>query len=894
LSSSDDPLLGRSIAQFRVRSRLGQGGMGAVYRAEDTRLRRDVALKVLPIELTFDPERRARLLREARSAAAVTHPNVATVYEAGETEGGLLWIAMELVDGESLRARLSREKRLSVEDALRIAGDVAAAVGRAHERGIVHRDIKPENVMLDHDGHVKVLDFGLAKASEMERPQGEVATGEVITREGAILGTPEYMAPEQARGAAADARTDVFAIGVMLHEMIAGERPFTGTSALQVIAAILTQDPPALAGAPAEVAALCLACMARDPEPRPRDGRALASAIARARTPSSARPSDPAGFLPTLPSDRGIEEPRAREKTRWWIAAAIGAPLVAITAAAWMAAEAPADGNAPRAVPSGPAEARLERLTAFGSSTAVRDIALSPDGRTLALGFGEWVELRAVGGGETRRIRAPSTVWGVAFDGSSDRVAVTLGVGRLVLLGRDGTVLEERNDTMTWTRSPDGSRVATMSTTGELWLERDGERRLLRRGFSFPDVQPEWSPDGETIALIDSNSGASRIAIVSMDREVEQLPPMHGLHQGYTATSIRFDREGCLLFFLSEPAPAAVLHRSCRGAGGWSDPEPLLRVPGGAVTRFVLAEDALYLLVAVRQIDLWTAPIAADGAVGPREPLLQTDVDERDPAWLADGSLLFQVKRGGRWVIDRIAPGARSAEPFIDVEGHATFPEPDADGNVWFFSLPAEGGMTTLARRAPSGEIVRLREVGRRQELPPTGRPPPRDIQLTCAEAVPRRCLLIERDEVGSVVSWLDPSGAPIPIDIDEPAHFVLSPDGATLGAASVQHGLRFFDASAQFQERPPPTGAPQRVQSLAFAPSGTRLVLSSVGDHRQALVVSFDLTTGALTTVFDGGVNWLQGPAIDRRGTRLAGGEMFVIADAYRVALPDWSPENE
>jgi hypothetical protein len=244
---STGALMGQSIGHYQVLALLGSGGMGDVYLARDTRLGRKVALKLLPDYLTDDESRIRRFKQEARAASALNHPNVLTIYEMEQT-GGRYFIATEFVEGETLRQRL-HGGRLSPGEALRVAAQIAGALSKAHQAGIVHRDIKPENVMLDAEGRVKVLDFGLAKYTQpLSGVAADDANAESLhTVPGMLMGTTAYMSPEQARGLAVDARTDVWSLGVVLYEMLAGRAPFGGLTPSDVLAAVLEREPEPLA-----------------------------------------------------------------------------------------------------------------------------------------------------------------------------------------------------------------------------------------------------------------------------------------------------------------------------------------------------------------------------------------------------------------------------------------------------------------------------------------------------------------------------------------------------------------------------------------------------------------------------------------------------------------------
>ena len=258
---------GRMIGAYRVVSKLGAGGMGEVWLAEDSRLKRKIALKLLPAHFTADAERVRRFEREARAASALNHPNILTIHEIGEVDG-VHFIATEFVEGQTLRQRLQAAP-LKVSEALDIAAQIASALAAAHAAGIVHRDIKPENVMLRPDGYVKVLDFGLARITQREATNDSHApTQSVQTDPGLIMGTVGYMSPEQVRGEELDGRTDIFSLGVVLYEMLAGNRPFKGATTADAIAALLEREPAPLSAnlpeVPAELQQIVSRALAKD------------------------------------------------------------------------------------------------------------------------------------------------------------------------------------------------------------------------------------------------------------------------------------------------------------------------------------------------------------------------------------------------------------------------------------------------------------------------------------------------------------------------------------------------------------------------------------------------------------------------------------------------------
>jgi serine/threonine protein kinase len=230
---------GTHLGPYQILAPLGTGGMGEVYRARDTRLGREVAIKVLPAAFAQDADRLARFDREAKAVAALSHPNILAIHDAG-TDHGQTFVVTELLDGETLRDRLNAGA-VPVRKAVEIAVPIARGLAAAHAKGIVHRDLKPENVFLLHDGQVKILDFGLAR--QTLTGSGATETAAAMTDPGVVMGTVGYMAPEQVRGQATDARTDLFALGAVLYEMLSGQRAFKRDTAAETMTAILKDDP---------------------------------------------------------------------------------------------------------------------------------------------------------------------------------------------------------------------------------------------------------------------------------------------------------------------------------------------------------------------------------------------------------------------------------------------------------------------------------------------------------------------------------------------------------------------------------------------------------------------------------------------------------------------------
>jgi len=553
---------------YEVVSFISRGGMGEVYLAQDRRLNRKVALKLLPAAFTKNDERLRRFEQEARSASALNHPNIITIYEIMKS-GASHIIATEFVEGETLRQRLSHSQ-LTISESLNIAIQVADALSAAHKVGIVHRDIKPENIMLRPDGYVKILDFGLAKLAEMSNTisADEAVTKQVRTGSGVVMGTAGYMSPEQARGKEVDTRSDVFSLGAVMYEMISGAKPFDGETPSDTLAAILKTEPPPLAerlpDAPAELVRIVHKSLRKDREERYQvikdlliDVRSLKQDLEfqeklgnRAPSPAmqtaiaSATPTSSTGevrsALSTITDSLTIEIKRHR------LATALSAVLLVVAVSA-------AGYGLYRYFRKAPIHFQTTTVTRITNSGKVTHATLSPDGRvvvfTLSDARKQSIWIRQVKTANDKEIVPGADVGVFGLTVSHDNndlyyvIKQRLDKGtlyRVPLLGGTPTRITEWLDSPV-TLSPDGKRMAfvrgSFPAEGESALvvaniDGSGEQVLAKRKRpqAFAPIfftGPSWSSDGELIAatVADVTGPSHVIAVhVSNGKEIDLTP----------------------------------------------------------------------------------------------------------------------------------------------------------------------------------------------------------------------------------------------------------------------------------------------------------------------------------------------------------------------------------
>src|SRR5512137_2011661 len=312
-------MIGKTLGHYQITGKLGEGGMGVVYKARDTHLDRFAALKVLPPEKVSDPERKRRFIQEAKAASALNHPSIITIYDIDQADG-IDYIAMEYVAGKTLDDLIPR-KGIRLPLALKYAVQIADALARAHGAGIIHRDLKPSNVMVDEHGLVKVLDFGLAKLTEVSGPEAETAA--TRTGEGTVLGTAAYMSPEQAEGKHIDTRSDIFSFGSMLYEMLTGQRAFRGDTRASTIASILREEPKPISqvaeGMPRDAEKIVRRCLRKDPEQRFQTMADLRVALTELKEESDS------GVLETT----GEARPRRSRRLTWALLGVVAVLVIA-------------------------------------------------------------------------------------------------------------------------------------------------------------------------------------------------------------------------------------------------------------------------------------------------------------------------------------------------------------------------------------------------------------------------------------------------------------------------------------------------------------------------------------------------------------------------------------
>ena len=656
---------GARLGNFEVVELLGRGGMGEVWRARDARLKRDVAIKVLPPGLARDPDRIARFEREARAASALNHHNIVTVYDIGR-DGATYWIASELVRGETLR-RMIEAGPLPSPKAIEIAVQVAVGLAAAHAAGLVHRDLKPDNIMVTRDSQVKILDFGLAK----QRRTAQDSTTIDLTDEGVVLGTAGYMSPEQVRGEATDHRSDLFSFGVVFYEMLCGKRAFAGNSSVEVMNAVLKDEPPELpASVPVPLGRIVRRCLEKDRELRFRSAADLGFAL-EALSLAPAR----------------VEQPKRRMRWKW---AALASAAVTLGAVYWLGVRPPKR--------SAPPETTLRRLTNEPGIT--NDATISPDGKLVAyVRNGDiWVQ-QIDGSGLIRITDNPAGNSGPEFSpdgmqvafrseraGGAIYIAPALGgeARELVPQGRRPRFSPDGRWLMYWI-GPAIPGDLRGSTQVNLFVQpvSGGAPTQIASGCGLMERTPVWSPDGSRILFVGScGSDVATVWVCAVDGK-----------------DVRPNRD--LYAFWREIHSQPVIDQ-------WVADPPRALIP-------LRVGDATYVTA---------VPISADGTkvTGPSQRLASLTDDLTRASAAFNGRMVLSVSASTShiWSLPINARGQATGEPKQLTYGTAgeLRPSLSRDGEKVAFTSVRANGIRLFYRDLATGREKELSTDGYRYETP--------------------------------------------------------------------------------------------------------------------------------------------------------------------------------
>ncbi len=835
-----DILIGKTLSHYRVVEKIGAGGMGDVYRARDTRLGRDVAIKVIPPELARDPDRIKRFEQEARAAGALAHPNVCAIHDVGEHENSP-FVVMELLQGESLLEKLAAGP-IPVRKALEYAAQAARGLAAAHEKGIVHRDLKPANLFVTRDGRLKVLDFGLAKLTRPEvlAPHGGSAPSIAATETGVLLGTVGYMSPEQVRGEPVDGRSDLFSLGAILDELLTGNRAFHGATSVETLSAILHTDPPPLSasgrGIPAGLNPVVRRCLEKSAAERFQSASDLAFDLEHA-----------SGVV----SGEVAAAVRPRSRGRLWIPATGAVVLgLVLLAAGRLSVDEPRVDLAPY------------RLTPFATRLRFSMYPVwSRDGKYIVFGGGDQVV-----GGQTwvQGIDAPDAVaispepflpsswspdsrmiYGIIMWRSGG------GIYRIPMGGGDPVLVQPRADAPAL--SPDGETL--MMTAREapgknvrVWFASppDAPRQLYQPTpvamKSLGDATMSFSPDGASVLLLVSGDNGYQCWLLPWPPgKARRIPGLEGAMSGLSWMA---DSRHVIFSSPAGPGQQSGLNMAdVRTGRHW----PVLVGNNGMITPAVSPDGRRIAFSAIlAHADIIEVPL--DGR--PSRTLVGGGREEVMPALSADGSQLVYITdaRGPYeiWAMDTRDASVRRLVTPSDVPLDSGFvaeelrnPVFSRDGRRLVFTATSKRGGWLYIAYAAGGAPVRATTAESGQEETPTWSPTGDRLAYVQSGVVPNTLLVIRVGSKEPPARVLDGVSDVLP---------EWSPTGEWIAAANASHIVLVSPdgrVKRELQSEPGP---------LAWSPDGRTLyVIGTIGSQQgRCLLRAINIQTGAERAIRD------------------------------------------
>ncbi|KAA0251822.1 MAG: serine/threonine protein kinase [Acidobacteria bacterium] len=804
---------GQRIGPFEIAGPLGAGGMGEVYRARDTRLGREVAVKVLPPEYATDPERLARFQLEARATGLLNDSNILTVYDVG-THDGAPYVVEELVEGESLRERLERGP-LPVRRAVDVAAQVARGLAAAHERGIVHRDLKPENVMIARDGRVKILDFGLAKLTGADEGDGVGGSSAVKTRTGMVVGSVGYMSPEQVRGDRVDPRSDLFALGTILYEMLAGQRAFRRPTPVETLNAILKEEPPELADlreVSLPLARIVRHCLEKDPDRRFQSARDLAFQL-EALLVEGSSPVRTRSFL-------RLRAPGRRTAALLLAALALAATFWAGTRLGG-AREAPAPEFRPLTFRRG----------------AILSGRFAPDGRSVTYGAAwgaseaelftiplDSTESRPLGVTRARVVGVlPGEVAVLQLDSEDPEGGGTLA--RVPLGG--GSPREVLEDVLAADLSPDGSTFAVVrSVAGRQRIEYPPGKVLYESAGEVDDVR--ISPDGARVAFVDRpivQEYGGNVVVVDRSGRAEALS------SGWPALiGLAFSPDGEEVW-VTAARRGTSFALVALGRGGKE--RVLLRVPGALLLHDVSRDGKVLVAHAHFRLEAFGRPPG--------------ETRERDLSWL-DVTRIDDVSPDGRTILfDETGEGAGERYSVYLRRSDGSPPVRLGDGSG--LGLSPDGSWALALDPVPPSKLL----------LHPTGPGESRTLPRGSISEHQRawwlpdgKALVVLGNEAGRAQRlFLQelPAGLPDPVSPEGTGSLdgAVSPDGSRIVTRGPDGVFRLFPLD-RGEPRPVPGLLPGD-RPVGFAADGRGLFVRSGSFGPLVRIDRLDLGSGARTT---------------------------------------------